>query len=171
MLIAKFLYSAYFSPVSLSRFCKGLLIGDKFGNVKNLVCYLLIAGTALISGGANAHMLSVDHHSHEVSSASDHEHNGHSHEEKFTAESSNTLADSFKLDANNSETLTQAHYSHGHSHHHASGLPASCDLLAAIEPQSLKPISYLPFVSSAISNNIERPKWLVTTPPVVSLLS
>lgn len=147
------------------------MIGDKFGNVKNLVCYLLIAGTALISGGANAHMLSVDHHSHEVSSASDHDHNDHGHEEKFTAESSDTLADSSKLDANNSETLTHAHYSHGHSHHHASGLPASCDLLAAIEPQSLKPISYLPFVSSAISNNIERPKWLVTTPPVVSLLS
>jgi len=129
---------------------------------------------ALMSGGANAHMHSVDHHWHEAHSAHDHDHN-HNHDHgdaaKVIAGATTMLADSSMLDANNAETLTQAHYSHGHSHHHAAGLPASCDMLAAVAPPSIKPVSCLPIVSSAIANNIERPKWPVTTPAVVSLLS
>lgn len=125
-----------------------------------------------MSGGANAHMHSVDHHWHEAHSAHDHDHN-HDHGEaaKVIAGATTMLADSSMLDANNAETLTQAHYSHGHSHHHAAGLPASCDMLAAVDPPSIKPVSRLPIVSSAIANNIERPKWPVTMPAVVSLLS
>jgi hypothetical protein len=121
-----------------------------------------------MSGGANAHMHSVDHHSHEAHSAHNHDHD---HAANVIAHAASIEADSSRLDANNTETLTQAHYSHGHSHHHAAGLPASCDLLAAVDPPNLKPVSYLPIVSSAITNNIERPKWSATTPAVVSLLS
>jgi hypothetical protein len=123
-----------------------------------------------MSGGANAHMHSVDHHSHEAHGAHDHDHD-HDRAANVIADAASIEADSSRLDANNTETLTQAHYSHGHSHHHAAGLPASCDLLAAVDPPSLKPVSRLPIVSSVVDNNIERPKWPVTTPSVVSLLS
>lgn len=123
-----------------------------------------------MSGGANAHMYSVDHHLHDRHSVAFHDHD-HDHAPEAEANATSTLADGSKLDANNTEILTQAHYGHGHSHNHAAGLPASCDLHASVESPSVKPVAYLPIVISAINNNIERPKWLVTTPAVVSLLS
>lgn len=129
-----------------------------------------------MSGGANAHMFSVDHHLHDNHSVAfnDHDHD-HDHAANVTvevmADATSTLVDGSKLDANNTETLSQAHYSHGHSHHHAAGLPASCDLQACVEPPSLKPVAYMPIFISTMTTNIERPKWLVTAPAVVSLLS
>ena len=146
-----------------------LLLKPKTGKVrpvKKLTCYLLIVWLALMSGGVNAHAHSFEHHSHEA-------HNTHDHETNSQAmtDEANTLAEPSRLDNNNIENLTQAHYNQGHSHHHATGLPSSCDVLTEADPPSLKPVFYLALSSSAITNNIERPKWNVTTPAVVSLLS
>ena len=133
--------------------------------MKKLTCYLLIFWLALMWGGANAHAHSVEHHAHEA-------HTAHAHEANTQAMTGDagTSADASQTD-NNTKNMTQGHCSHGHSHHQAAGLPSSCVVLTVAALPNVKPISNLAPASSAITNNIERPKWPITTPVVVSLLN
>ena len=133
----------------------------KVSAVKKLICHFLIVWMALFAGGANAHGISDLAHGAE--------HAGHAHSTSVDAsiEVSADRANADRASADIVKTCSQSHCGHGHS----TGmlmLPSAC---IKMDPVADAPLSSNRWASAAIADNIERPKWLLTTPAVVSLLS
>lgn len=70
-------------------------------------------------------------------------------------------------DADHPDTCNQSHCGYGHN----PGLFAALKACPKTEAASIAPPASNIWASSGIHNNIERPKWIVTTPAVVSLLT
>ena len=127
--------------------------------MKKLICHLLIVWMALFAGSANAHGIS--------DSAHEAEHAGHAHSIsvdlslKVSADRSN--AD--RASADIVKTCSQSHCGHGHS----TGLVAALTSCTKVDAVAEAPLSSSRWASAAIADNIERPKWLFTTPAVVNL--
>jgi hypothetical protein len=130
--------------------------------VKKLVCYLLIVWLALMAGGANAYATTdaehVAPHSHDHASEDKHDH---------TAPPDVAMQAPATQDASHADTCSQSHCGHGH----ATGLLAPHGTSVKTDLLTAAPTSRASWASSAITSNIERPKWPFTTPDVVSLLS
>ena len=126
--------------------------------VKTIICNSLIVWLTFMSVGANAHATSDA--AHETLYTHDH----------FAEEKQNNLV-AFDVasspEASHADNCNHSHCGHGH----AAGLLTrdgpSANLNTAIKLQT----SRTSWATSHIDNNIERPKWPVTTPAVVSLLS
>jgi hypothetical protein len=133
--------------------------------VKKLICYFLIVWMALFAGGANAHGISNLAHGSE--------HAGHGHdtsvdqsfEPSIDVAADRVNADRASVDIDN--TCSQSHCGHGHS----TGLLMLPSAWMKMDATADGPLSSRCWASAAITDNIERPKWQVTTPAVVSLLS
>lgn len=153
----------------------------KVAAVKKITCYLLIVWLTLMSGGANAHVHASEHHSHHANHAHD-DYLGHDHHLDLNQEIDNTSGskttssefalggDDLQAGADNSEKLNQAHFSHGHNHSHCAYMPTSCNTLAVADVPGFTSFSCQQWVCKTIANNIERPKWILTTHAVVNLL-
>ena len=133
----------------------------KVSAVKKLICHFLIVWMALFAGGANAHGISE--------SAHEAEHAGHAHSTSVDSsiEVSADRANADRASADIVKTCSQSHCGHGHS----TGmlmLPSTCIKMDAVADA---PLSSSCWASAAVTDNIERPKWLATTPAVVSLLT
>ena len=136
----------------------------KVALVKKFVCYLLIVWMTLVAGGANALAHSVNHHAHDALHA-------HDHSSLDTSVESITSQDDTALDADYPEKSSQHPSGHCHTHHQAAGLPSCHDMLPVADLPNFAPVFRQRLASIAVANNIERPKWVATTPAVVSLLS
>ena len=155
----------------------------KVAAVKKITCYLLIAWLTLMSGGVNAHVHAYEHHSHQVDQTHD-DYLGHDHHldrdlEIDSVNGSKAASSEFAyggddLQANldNAEKVNEAHFSHAHnhSHSHCAYMPTSCNTLAVIDMPGFTSFLCQQWVCKTIANNIERPKWLLTTHAVVNLL-
>ena len=119
--------------------------------MKKIACYLLIVWFALLSNSAYARVA--------ADAAHDAEHAAHMH-----GSSSHTASD---VDADHADTCSQSHCGHGHG----VGLVMPVRSYPKAEVSAGVPISGGCWASAATNNNIERPKWLFTTPTVVSLLT
>lgn len=133
----------------------------KVAAVKNLICHFLIVWMALFAGGVNAHGISDSAHGAE--------HAGHAHSTTVdsSVEVSADPANADRASADIVKTCSQSHCGHGHS----TGmlmLPSTCIRMDAVTDA---PLSSSRWASAAIADNIERPKWPLATPAVVSLLS
>ena len=118
--------------------------------VKKLICYMLMAWLALMSGGANAHSTSDAAHEAE-------------HATQVHTISSDTVK---SMEADHTDACSQSHCGHGHS----TGMLMPVGAQPKVDAACIVPTSTSCWASSAIANNIERPKWPTTTPAVVSLL-
>ena len=141
-----------------------LHVAGKITPVKKFVCYLLIVWMTLVAGGANALAHSADHHAHDALHA-------HDHSSLATSVESITSQDDFELGADYPEKSSQHPSSHCHTHHQVAGLPSCHGMLPVADLPNCAPAFSQRLVSIAFANNIDRPKWAVTTPAVVSLLS
>lgn len=133
----------------------------KVAAVKKLICHFLIVWMALFAGGANAH--GISDLAHEA------EHAGHTHSTSVDSsiEVSADRANADRASADIVKTCSQSHCGHGHS----TGmlmLPSTCIKMDVVADA---PLSSSCWASAAVTDNIERPKWLATTPAVVSLLT
>lgn len=133
----------------------------KVAAVKKLICHFLIVWMALFAGGVNAHGISDSAHGAE--------HAGHAHSTTVdsSVEVSAEPANADRASADIVKTCSQSHCGHGHS----TGmlmLPSTCIRMDAVTDA---PLSSSRWASAAIADNIERPKWHLTTSAVVSLLS
>jgi hypothetical protein len=130
--------------------------------VKKLMCYLLIVWLALMSGGANAH--AAKEAAHEASHTHDHP------SQKMQSQSAalDISADAVTAaDVSHTDTCNQSHCGHGH----ATGMLTRHNRYANTDVNAVVPTSRESWASSSVTSNIERPKWIFTTPAVVSLLS
>ena len=119
--------------------------------MKKIVCYLLIVWFAFLSSSAYAGVATDAVHEAE-------------HAANMHGSSSHTASD---VDVNHAEACSQSHCGHGHGVGFVMPI-GSCpkaDVSAGV------PMSNGCWASAAANNNIERPKWLFTTPAVVSLLT
>ena len=134
-----------------------------------MLFYLLMAVFVLMSGGANAHgtadtvaVVAAHHHSH---SQNDH------HAFQNASNDANHPASA----ASTGEVVASSHTdicSHTHcGHSHAAGVVAAQSTSMTAGATAFVPRLGVSWASSAITDNIERPKWQITTPAVVSLLS
>jgi hypothetical protein len=122
--------------------------------VKKLICSLLIGWLVLMAVGVNAH--GVSDLAHEI------EHSGHLHAPSASASAD---ADTDRASADPVKACSQSHCDHGHS----IGLliqPSNHHKLDAI---SDAPKTSRHWASANVSDTIERPKWISTTPAVVNL--
>jgi len=130
--------------------------------VKNLVLYYLIFWLALMSGGANAYATTdADHlapHAHDLVSQDQHDH-------KTMPEVAIQAPTTQDADCN--DCCSQAHCEKCH----ATYLLTPHGTRFITDRLNTAPRFHLSSASSAITANIERPKWSYTTPAVVSLLS
>ena len=115
--------------------------------VKKLVCYFLMVVLAWVSGGASAHALNhtahlADERSHQSQVAVD-----------STTVSVEQTATHTKY-TKHAETCKQTHCSHGHL-----ALPALQSTRSSVGCVSCAPVFLERWVSSAFTNNIERPNW------------
>jgi len=137
------------------------LFAGKIISVKNMVLYFLIGWLALMSGGANAHTTtSAEHlavHAHDLVSQDGHEH-------KPQAEV--VIQAPTTQDANYTDCCSQTHCENCH----ATYLLAPEGTRISTDRFNAAPISRSSFASSAVTANIERPKWSYTTSAVVNLL-
>lgn len=141
-----------------------ICFADKVLIVKKLICHFLIVWMALFAGGANAHGIS--------DLASGAEHAGHAHNTKVdlsvdpsievSAERANTDQASTDL----GKTCSQSHCGHGHT-----GMLMLAKTWIKMDVVAELAFSSSRWASAAIADDIERPKWLFTTPAVVSLLT
>ena len=126
--------------------------------VKKLVCCLLIMWMALLSLGANAHAAiqtapaAAHSHDHALLTTQHHE-----------AEADSLAA----VDAKHADTCSHSHCGHGY----ATGIAAGLYAWVKKNATTTAPATRVSWLSSAVTDNIERPKWPVITPAVVSLLS
>ena len=120
---------------------------------------------ALFAVGANAHGISDLAHGAE--------HAGHAHHTSVDVSFEASIevgadrANADRASADIDKTCSQSHCGHGHS----TGLlmlPGTCIKMDVVADA---PLANSSWASAAITNNIERPKWQITTPAVVSLLS
>jgi hypothetical protein len=110
-----------------------------------------MAWMALMSGGVNAHSISDA-----------------AHEVEHAAQTQTTSIDApVNLDTEHTDACSQSHCGHGHST--AMLMPVGAQVKA--DAIFIVPTSTSRWASSAVANNIERPKWLFSTPAVVSLLT
>lgn len=134
----------------------------KVAAVKKIVCYLLIVWLTLMSGGANAH--ATQDAAHKATHAHDHA----SHSESIQPAANDIpAAQAAKPEATHADVCSQSHC--GHSH--AAGLVAPHTAFVKSGATNCGPTSSAQWASSALPSSIDRPKWLLTTPTVVSLLS
>ena len=117
-----------------------------------------MAWLAVMSGAATAHATAEAAHP----SSHTHDHAPHAAEhDAFPTE------EAAANDASHVDTCQQGHCGHGHT----TGVLAANRAFNQADALTAAPSSHASWVSSPITANIERPKWLVTTPAVVSLLS
>lgn len=126
--------------------------------VKTVICNLLIVWLTFMTVGANAH--ATNDAAHETLYTHDH----------FSKEKQNNVA---AFDAASSVEVSHADTcNHSHcGHSHAAGLLTRDGSCGNTNTATKAPSSRTSWASSHIDNNIERPKWPVTTPAVVNLLS
>ena len=136
--------------------------------VKNLLRYFLMMVFVLMAGSANAHGVM------DTAPVAAH---GHSHIQNNHHTHQYALPDAqHLLAAADSVAPVEAHHidtcSHSHcGHNHAAGLMEMHSAYMTAGAAIAVPTSSASWASSAITDNIERPKWLFTTPAVVSLLT
>ena len=130
--------------------------------VKKIVRYLLIAWLAVLSGGANAHV--TQDAAHQATAKHDHALHGTQNQSAVVDAMASSAA---TPDANHADVRGHSHCGHGHTAGPLEPHEAFVKVLAA----TCAPTSHVQWASSTISSTIERPKWLFTTPAVVSLLS
>jgi len=135
-----------------------LQLAGKLTIVRKLFCYLLISWLALVAGGANAHSISDTAHVAE--------HSTHMHAADTNAVTHEAL-DSSNADADSTDHCKQSHCGHSHG----AAIPTSPGTHLKASSRIHAPNTSSRWASAAIANNIERPKWPVTTSAVVSLLS
>jgi hypothetical protein len=122
--------------------------------VKKMACYLLMVWLTLMSASAFAHAL-------------------HTHDQPAQVSQSQMQAPSLAADAaseadtSHVDSCNHAHCGHGH----AVGMLAAQSTTLRTDTRTAAPSSRASWASSLIANDIERPKWYVTTLAVVSLLS
>ncbi len=123
--------------------------------------YFLIVWLALMSGGANAYATTdAEHlapHAHDLVSQDRHEH-------KPLPDVA--IQEPTTQDANYTDCCSQTHCENCH----ATYLLAPERTRVTTDRFNAAPISRSSFASSAVTANIERPKWSSTTSAVVSLL-
>jgi hypothetical protein len=122
--------------------------------VKKMACYLLLAWLTLMSGGAYAHAL-------------------HAHDQPAPVSQSQMQTPSLVLNSAPEAHISQVDScNHTHcGHGHAVGMLTAQNTNPKTDAKTAPPSSRASWVSSLIASNIERPKWLLTTPAVVSLLN
>ena len=142
-----------------------ICFADKVSAVKKLICHFLFVWMALFAGGANAHGIS--------DLAIGAEHAGHAHSPKVDLsvdpriEVSADLVNTDQASTDIGKTCSQSHCGHGHN----TGMLMLANTSIKMDAVAGVAFSSSRWVSAAITDNIERPKWLFTTPAVVSLLT
>lgn len=91
----------------------------------------------------------------------------HDHAAHDTHTHAATPAEAKAFDASHADTCNQSHCGHSHTAVILTGPRSSVNT----DTPAIFPANPTHWASSPTTNNIERPKWLVTTPAVVSLLS
>ena len=126
--------------------------------VKKLVCCLLIMWMALLSLGANAHATI------QTAPAA-----GHSHDHaSLTTQHHVAAAEGIAaVDVKHADICSHSHCGHGY----ATGIAAGLYAWVKNNDPTTAPVTRVSWLSSAVTDNIERPKWHCSTPAVVSLLS
>lgn len=122
--------------------------------MKKLICHLLIVWLALISGSVAAH--ATIEAAHDVGHAV-----AHAHADDAGSDQAH------HADPDHPDTCNQSHCGHGHN----TGVFTALKAFPKAQAASNAPLASNIWASSAIHNNIERPKWQATTPTVVSLLT
>ena len=126
--------------------------------VKKLVCCLLIMWMALLSLGANAHAAI------QTAPAAAHAHDHASLTTQHHVAAAEGIA---AVDVKHADTCSHSHCGHGY----ATGIAAGLYAWVKNNDPTAAPATRVSWLSSAVTDNIERPKWHRTTPDVVSLLS
>ena len=126
--------------------------------VKKLVYCLLIMWLVLLSAGANAHVAlqtapAAAHSQYHASLTTQH----------HVAAAEGIAA----VDVKHADTCSHSHCGHGY----ATGIAAGLYAWVKNNDPTTAPATRVSWLSSAVTDNIERPKWHRTTPAVVSLLS
>jgi hypothetical protein len=138
------------------------LFAGKVTLVKRLMFFFLIVWLAFMSGGANAHTTTnAEHlavHAHDLVSQDRHKH-------KPQAEV--VIQAPTTQDADCTDCCSQVHCEKCH----ATYLLTPHSSIFNTNRLNTAPRFHLSSASSAVTANIERPKWSYTTPAVVSLLS
>ena len=126
--------------------------------VKKFICSFLIVWLTFMSVGANAH------------ATNDAAHQAPYTQDYFAQEKQNHVAafdTASSMDVSHADTCNHSHCGHGH----AAGLLTRDGSYGNTDTATQVTSSRTSWASSHIVNNIERPKWPVTTPAVVNLLS
>ena len=126
--------------------------------VKKLVCCLLIMWMALLSLGANAHATL------QTAPAAAHSHDHASLTTQHHVAAAEGIA---AIDVKHADTCSHSHCGHGY----ATGIAAGLYAWVKNNDPTTAPATRVSWLSSAVTDNIERPKWHRTTAVVVSLLS
>lgn len=130
----------------------------KVAAVKKIMCYLLMVWLALVSVGANAHAsIGAAHATWHT----------HAHTTQKTQHHAAAVPQALSTDTSHADTCNHSHCGHGH----AAGMLGHQGTSVETDATAALPVSHANWASGPISSNIERPKWSVTTPAVVSLLS
>ena len=125
--------------------------------VKTVVCTLLMVWLTLMSVGANAHPANVAAHK----TFYNQDHSAEKQQRHVAA------FDSASAEVSHTDTCSHSHC--GHSH--AAGLLGHESASGKTDTATKVPDDRISWATGHIVNNIERPKWPVTTPAVVNLLS
>ena len=126
--------------------------------VKKLVYCLLIMWLALLSAGANAHVAI------QTAPAAAHAHDHASLTTQHHVAAAEGIA---VVGVKHADTCSHSHCGHGY----ATGIAAGFYAWVKNNDPTIAPVTRVNWLSSAVTDNIERPKWHRTTPAVVSLLS
>ena len=122
----------------------------------------------LMSGGANAHgitdMVPIAAHDHSRSQNDHHALHQTLPDAQYLSTQVNTAA---PAEAHQIDTCSHSHC----SHNYAAGLITAYNAYMTAGAMTAVSTSGASWASSAITDNIERPKWLSSTPAVVSLLT
>jgi hypothetical protein len=128
----------------------------KVAAVKKIVPYMLMLWLALMSVGASAHAsLGAAHATWHTPGYTTQQTQHHA------AAVPTVLA----TDTTHTDACNHSHCGHGH----AAGMLAPHGTSVETDATTALPVSHENWASGPISSNIERPKWPVTTPVVVSL--
>ena len=126
--------------------------------VKKLVYCLLTMWLVLLSAGANAHVAL------QAAPAAAHS----QYHASLTTQHHVAAADGIAaVDVKHADTCSHSHCGHGY----ATGIAAGLYAWVKNNDPTDAPATRVSWLSSAVTDNIERPKWPVITPAVVSLLS
>ena len=126
--------------------------------VKTVICNLLMVWLTLMSVGANAHPTNDA----AQKTFYTHEHSAEKQQHHVAAFDTASL-----VEVSHTDTCSHSHC--GHSH--AAGLLGQESASGKTDTATKVPDDRTSWATGHIVNNIERPKWPVTTPAVVNLLS